>query len=732
MKFATRTTFILITFLISFNSAQQTIEGYVIDSTTTKPIYNVNLSLVSTSEGTTSDKNGYFNFNTDLLYPMELQLSHIGYKPKQIIITYSQMLHLQLVLNIITSDAISVFGVRSKIEKDVSASFETVTLAEMEQIGANDLSDALQTISSAKIEQVSGGKQTISIRGSNPNEVSVFLDGIRLNEANSGIANLAVIDQQDLESIEVIKGGNTSLFGSGALGGILSLSTQQPDSTKLKFHQGLGMMDDENNDLGFSAASRLGIFGFGARYSGKARRYHGRSIYTTIFKNISFVSYPSWGAFTIKGFELQDYLKFPTNDIMQNAKTRMAMFRYVGSLFGSSNWEMFAGTRSWKWHDAFFTNVTRDIEDRNSSARISRSFTLKTLNATVQLSFEDQRYRGENQYMNEVYSMSDTGILNRQTTDMATVLHWISFIDHPSLNRIQWELGYRWDNISTNHNQEFELINGPVYTYIPTNIDTSHGDNLHSIKFGSSIHGGNSDLHYHAYFNQGNSKRLPTLNDLFLWRNNTDFSATENLLPESQSTTEIGFQIIRSNFVQAPQISELSLFGSIFLNNYGNKIAYRVVEESKLIPFNTDLSSIFGYEIGFSSSFWQKHIFIRSGYQNLDIDNPIVFPNKPKSRLTFHGEFKYNWLSFSYDYFKEGEKFVLFNGFVGRSYLGYESANLSIILRFKIWRVKTSLHYVIHNLFSNEPVLSDSDQSYLTPFNFFDIHREILSLKLEL
>ena len=732
MKIAIKTAFVFLIYTLSYNFAQQTIEGYIIDSTTTKPIFSANINIISSSEGAATNRNGYFNFSTDLLFPLELQISHIGYKPKQIIITSTEDLLLQLIPNIISSDAVSVFGFRSKIEKDVSTSFETITSDEMEQIGATDLSDALQTISSAKIEQSSGGRQTISIRGSNPNEVSVFLDGLRINEANSGIANLAAIDQLDLESVEVIKGGNTSLFGSGALGGVLNLSTQLPDSNNLKFHRGLGMMDDENNDLGFSAASRLGIFGFGVRYSGKARRYYGRSIYTTVFKNISLASYPSWGAFNIKGFELQDYLTFPNKDIVQGAKTQMAMFRYVGSLFGSSNWEIFAGTRRWNWHDEFFTSVISDIEDRNSSARISRSFTFNNLNATVQFGFEDQFYDGDNQYIYDMYTISDIGILGRQTVDIATVIHWISFIDHPSLKRIHWELGYRWDNISTNHNQEFEMINGSYINNIPTNVDTSVGDNLYSIKFGSSIHGEINGFRYQSYFNQGNSKRLPTLNDLFLWRNNTGFSSKEFLLPESQSTTEIGFQIVKSNFSQTPQINELSFFGSVFYNNYGNKIAYHVSEESRPIPYNTDLSSIVGYELGFSTSILQNHIFIRAGYQSLDIDNPIIFPNKPKSRLTFHGEFKYNWFSFGYDYFKEGEKFVLYNGFVGRSYFGHESTNLSIILRFNIWKVKTSLHYVIHNIFSNEPVLADSDQSYLTPFNFFDIHREILSLKLEL
>ena len=92
----------------------------------------------------------------------------------------------------------------------------------------------------------------------------------------------------------------------------------------------------------------------------------------------------------------------------------------------------------------------------------------------------------------------------------------------------------------------------------------------------------------------------------------------------------------------------------------------------------------------------------------------------------------YKWFFLGYDHLIDGKKFVVYNGFVGNTYQGQETANLTLILRKKIWKVKTSLHYVIHNLYSTEPVLANPDVHSITPFDFFDIHREIITLKFSL
>ncbi len=62
------------------------IKGTVIDTTSLKPIENVNILSKTDKNGTVSDKNGHFSLFVKLL-PDTIQLSHIGYKTKTIIIS---------------------------------------------------------------------------------------------------------------------------------------------------------------------------------------------------------------------------------------------------------------------------------------------------------------------------------------------------------------------------------------------------------------------------------------------------------------------------------------------------------------------------------------------------------------------------------------------------------------------------------------------------------------------
>ena len=64
-------------------------------------------------------------------------------------------------------------------------------------------------------------------RGAAPNGVLVFLDGVPLNGAG-GIADLSLVPAASLERVEAF-GGTGSLFGSGALGGAVSLTTRDPE-----------------------------------------------------------------------------------------------------------------------------------------------------------------------------------------------------------------------------------------------------------------------------------------------------------------------------------------------------------------------------------------------------------------------------------------------------------------------------------------------------------------------
>jgi len=68
-----------------------------------------------------------------------------------------------------------------------------------------------------------GGYATVSIRGSSANQVLLFLDGVPLNNAYLGVANIADLPLGGLQRIEVYRGFSPPHLGSSAIGGAINL-----------------------------------------------------------------------------------------------------------------------------------------------------------------------------------------------------------------------------------------------------------------------------------------------------------------------------------------------------------------------------------------------------------------------------------------------------------------------------------------------------------------------------
>lgn len=87
-----------------------------------------------------------------------------------------------------------------------------------------------------------GQASSVSIRGSASRQVLVVVDGIPFNNQLSGQANLSRIPVDDIERIEVIKGGSSSQWGS-SLGGVIQVITKSPglgDKTKVQLKSSYG------------------------------------------------------------------------------------------------------------------------------------------------------------------------------------------------------------------------------------------------------------------------------------------------------------------------------------------------------------------------------------------------------------------------------------------------------------------------------------------------------------
>ncbi len=72
-----------------------------------------------------------------------------------------------------------------------------------------------------------GAFSTVSIRGSTPSQVEVYLDNVRLNQANFGLVDLGNIPLDNVERIEVYRGFAPLHLGAGSIGGAMNLVTRQ-------------------------------------------------------------------------------------------------------------------------------------------------------------------------------------------------------------------------------------------------------------------------------------------------------------------------------------------------------------------------------------------------------------------------------------------------------------------------------------------------------------------------
>jgi len=113
---------------------------------------------------------------------------------------------------------------------DVSAASSVVSPADSPR-ARDDLGTLLLQVPGANVTRQGGlgALTTVSLRGSNPDEVRVYLDGVPLNQAVGGAVDLSTLPLGDVERVEIYRGSTPIAFGESALGGVIAISTRTPD-----------------------------------------------------------------------------------------------------------------------------------------------------------------------------------------------------------------------------------------------------------------------------------------------------------------------------------------------------------------------------------------------------------------------------------------------------------------------------------------------------------------------
>ena len=105
------------------------------------------------------------------------------------------------------------------------ASKIVINKEEIEQSGANTFLELLATVPSANLEAGQGSTAAVRIRGNDARHTILLVDGIKVSWYGQPHLELVPLDQ--IERVEIVKGPYSSLYGSGAIGGVIHVFTNR-------------------------------------------------------------------------------------------------------------------------------------------------------------------------------------------------------------------------------------------------------------------------------------------------------------------------------------------------------------------------------------------------------------------------------------------------------------------------------------------------------------------------
>jgi hemoglobin/transferrin/lactoferrin receptor protein len=223
--------FAIILFAFSCLHAQTgAIKGKVTDKYN-NTLSGANVIVKGTFIGTTTDARGAFNIKNIPTGAIFLDVSYMGYQSvsvsAQINAETVSVVDVALSPSVLALGEVTVSSTRyEKQMKDVPLPIGIVQKSEIDVRMPSDVSTALNTVPGVFMGRDGVWGSQVNIRGLGKQNIVLLVDGSRIETATNIAAGLSLVDIHDIDRIEVVKGAASSLYGSGALGGVVNIHTR--------------------------------------------------------------------------------------------------------------------------------------------------------------------------------------------------------------------------------------------------------------------------------------------------------------------------------------------------------------------------------------------------------------------------------------------------------------------------------------------------------------------------
>lgn len=215
--------------------AQVTITGNVRNGTNKDVVPAVSVTIKGSTVGTYTDEKGNFKLTTNQKPPFTLVFTSIGFEAQEVVVNNaSDVVQVDFVPS--SSLGVEVVVSASRVPERIlesPVSIERVSLANIRSAPATSYYDIFRNIKGVDLTTSSLTFNTVSTRGFNGSgsaRVNQIVDGMD-NQApglNFSVGNVIGLTELDVESMELLPGASSVLYGPGGMNGTVLLNSKNP------------------------------------------------------------------------------------------------------------------------------------------------------------------------------------------------------------------------------------------------------------------------------------------------------------------------------------------------------------------------------------------------------------------------------------------------------------------------------------------------------------------------
>jgi len=225
-------------FFYSANAySQNIIRGKIVDKHSGAALTGVNILLVNSNNGSSSDANGEFELSNIPDGKQTMRFSHIGFKKINLEITFPTEENYLLIELEEESEEIEVVYVNatrsSRTIEEEPTRVEIIAGEEIDEkisMDPSNISMMLSESTGIQVQQTSAASatSTFRIQGLDGRYTQLLKDGFPLYSGFSGSLSIMQIPPLDLKQVEILKGSSSTLYGGGAIAGLINLISKSP------------------------------------------------------------------------------------------------------------------------------------------------------------------------------------------------------------------------------------------------------------------------------------------------------------------------------------------------------------------------------------------------------------------------------------------------------------------------------------------------------------------------